>query len=65
MAKGPAALNQIAFNSSHELKALCAKIEDRGVLSKGSDRTKYCSTGEYFVGILSNAVQAQFRKHWQ
>lgn len=36
-------LIRLPFNSSHELKALCAKIEGIGVLSKGSDRTKCCS----------------------
>lgn len=60
--KDRAALNQIAFNSSRQLKALCAKIEDRGVLSKGSDRPKCFSIGEYFVRILSNTVQAQLSK---
>lgn len=33
-------LIRLPFNSSHELKSLCAKIEDIGVLSKGSDGTK-------------------------
>lgn len=32
-------LIRLPFNSARELKALCAEIEDRGVLSKGSDRT--------------------------